>query len=248
MSDSRSLDGRRVLVTGGASGIGRAVALGCLESGATVFSIDNNPSIAALARSGLFVGVCDVRSYDQVRTMVEEASTTVGGLDAVVNSAGVLRLGPVVDGDVGEWRLMIETNLLGLLHVTHAALQYLTKEKHADLVNVSSLSGRRVAHSQAAVYTATKAAVHALTEAMRAELASHSIRTTVVAPGAVKTSLSEGISDASLRAEIRGVHDSVGLEPTEVAEVIVNVLAAKPGTLITEIGIQSTGHAASGVT
>jgi NADP-dependent 3-hydroxy acid dehydrogenase YdfG len=153
----------------------------------------------------------------------------------------------MLEGDVSEWRLMIETNLLGLLHVTRAALPFMSQAPYADLVNVSSLSGRRVAHSQAAVYTATKAAVHSLSDAMRAELAEHSIRTTVIAPGAVMTSLSEGISLPHLREEIHGLHESVGLDPSDVAKVIVGVIAAAPGVMITELAVQSLGHAARGV-
>jgi NADP-dependent 3-hydroxy acid dehydrogenase YdfG len=120
------------------------------------------------------------------------------------------------------------------------------QSEHADLVNVSSLSGRRVAHSQAAVYTATKAAVHALSDAMRAELAGCSIRTTVIAPGAVLTSLSDGISHLGLRTEIKGLHETVGLDPGEVARAIIAVLSTSPGVMITEVGIQSIGHAARG--
>jgi NADP-dependent 3-hydroxy acid dehydrogenase YdfG len=236
-----------VLVTGAASGIGQAVALACAEAGAGVYGIDvDEAGLVTVAGKGVHVGLCDIRRDDQVRGAVAEAAGALGGIDALVNNAGVLRLGPMLDGDLEEWRLMVETNLLGLLQVTQASLPHLQRAGHADLVNVSSLSGRRVAHSQAAVYTATKAAVHALSDAMRAELAAHSIRTTVIAPGAVLTRLSGGISRPELRDEIHGLHESVGLDPSQVAATIVGVMATPPGVLITELGIQSVGHAERG--
>lgn len=234
-------------MTGAGSGIGLAVARLLSTTGARVFGIDKDDrALAATKSSGALVRACDVSDLESVRDTVDTAAEALGGLDGLINCAGVLRMGPIVDGDIEQWRLMVDTNLLGLLYTTHAALTHLRQESHADIVNVSSLSGRRVAHTHAAVYTATKAAVHALTDAMRAELAGHSIRTTIVAPGAVRTSLSAGITDSSLREEIAGVHASVGLEPADIAQQILNVLEAKPGVVITEIGVQSIGHAAGG--
>ncbi len=105
-----------------------------------------------------------------------------------MNNAGVMLLGPVADADTGEWRRMIQVNLLGLLYCTHAALPLIGAGGGGDIVNLSSVAGRR-ADAGAAVYNMTKFGVHAFSEALRQEALHAGIRVTTVAPGFVDTEL-----------------------------------------------------------
>ncbi len=231
-----ALRGRRVLVTGASAGIGRATALACAAAGARVACLGRRSAAVdevAGAAGGLAV-VADVRNLDDVVAAVRAASSRLGGLDAVVHSAGVGRHGPVQDTDLDDWREMFETNVLGLLAVTKAALPHLLAARApADLVAISSLSGRRVRNAATGVYSATKFAVHAACEGLRHELHGTSTRVTVVAPGGVDTEFG-GSTPGDGRA---------ALSADDVARQVVWALAQPADVLIREIGLSSTRQA-----
>src|SRR5215218_7564861 len=195
------LDGTVALVTGASSGIGEATALALAAEGAAVAVVTRRRDrLDALARKieadggRALAHEADVTDEGQARGAVDAALAELGRLDVVVNNAGLMLLGPIVGADTGEWRRMVELNVLGLMFVTSAALPHLLAAAEdgprqvADLVNVSSVAGR-VARSGSGAYNATKWAVNAFSEALRQEVTKQHLRVTLVEPGAVGTEL-----------------------------------------------------------
>ena len=196
-----TLAGTAALVTGASSGIGHATARSLASRGAAVAlaarRVERLEELAdgIRAEGGAAVVIpTDVTDEKQAREAVARTVGVLGRLDTLVNNAGVMLLGPIVDAPVEEWRRMVELNLLGLLYCTHAALPHLidaaaTGERGvADIVNVSSVAGR-VARNGSGVYNATKHGVGAFSESLRQELAGRHVRVSLVEPGATVTEL-----------------------------------------------------------
>lgn len=156
----------------------------------------------------------------------------------MVNAAGVARPGPIATTSPSDWQLMLDVNVRGLLHVTQAALPSLVAAERADVVNVSSMSGRRIGSPEMAVYAASKAAVHALSEGLRREVADDRVRVSVIAPGFVRTGiLDDQDSEAARRLGRKG--QEVGLDPRRVADRIVEMLAAPADMVHVEVAMLS---------
>ena len=136
----------------------------------------------------------DVTDREQAQAAVERTAQEFGRLDIVVNNAGVMLLGPIVDAPVEEWDRMIELNLQGLLYIAHAALPHLLRaaerepRRVADLVNVSSVAGRRVG-AGGGIYQLTKHGVGTFSEALRQEVTARHVRSSLVEPGATQSEL-----------------------------------------------------------
>jgi NADP-dependent 3-hydroxy acid dehydrogenase YdfG len=186
---------------------------------------------------------CDITDADAVRTAVGTAAGRLGGLDALVNSAGVFTAGPVADVDPAAWRGMFEVNVLGLLGVTRAAMPHLEAAAKAgaapSVVNISSMSGRRVPRPDFGVYAATKFAVHALGEAMRLEFAPKRVRVTTVSPGLVDTGIASGWPDREYAQRFRERLRTDGLSAEAVADAVVHVLATPPDVAVVEYAVMS---------
>ena len=195
------LDGTVALVTGASSGIGEATARRLAGEGAAVAvaarRLDRLEGLAKEIRDDggtVLVLETDVTDQDQAIAAVERTVAELGRLDTLVNNAGVMLLGPIVGAPVEEWQRMVDLNLTGLLHCTHAALPHLLKAAEddprqvADVVNISSVAGR-VARSGSGVYNATKHGVGAFSESLRQEVTRRHVRVSLVEPGAVSTEL-----------------------------------------------------------
>ncbi|MFG2004200.1 SDR family oxidoreductase [Spirillospora sp. NPDC048911] len=236
------LDGRRVLVTGASQGLGLAISRRAMAAGARVAMLARpTPRLdAATAELGALAVPADLREPEAAAAAVQRACSDLGGLDALVNNAGVFPLGHVRDGDISDWQAMVDINIVGLLAVTQAALPALLDGEFRQVVNMSSMSGRRVPQSTSGVYAGTKHAVHAISEALRRELHDDRLRVTVIAPGLVRTNEGEGIRDPELRATMARRQHEAGLDADDVAAQVVHVLAAPPDVHIVEIALTST--------
>jgi NAD(P)-dependent dehydrogenase (short-subunit alcohol dehydrogenase family) len=174
------LAGLRALVTGGASGIGLAAAERLAKDGASVAVLDR-------ADDGPFTYVrADVTDDAGVRAAVERVVAELGGLDVLVNNAGVGAQGGVEANDDDEWHRVFDVNVVGLVRVTRAALPALRKSGRAAIVNTCSVAAT-VGLPNRALYSATKGAVLSLTMAMAADLLPDGIRVNAVNPGTVDT-------------------------------------------------------------
>jgi 2-keto-3-deoxy-L-fuconate dehydrogenase len=177
------LDGLSALVTGGASGIGAATVAELAAAGARVASLDLadvRPPGAALAAR------CDVSDTSSVRDAVDQTVRVLGGLDIVVNNAGIGAVGDVTANDEDEWRRVFEVNVLGAVRVASAALPHLRRSSHASVVNVCSVVVA-VGVPDRALYSASKGALQALTLAMAADHVAAGIRVNAVTPGTADT-------------------------------------------------------------
>jgi clavulanate-9-aldehyde reducatase len=242
-----SLRDRRVLVTGASTGIGAAVAMAAVQAGARVALLarkgDRLAETADRIGPAAVAVTCDVTDEAAVPGAVDEAAERLGGgLDAVVNSAGKFTIGGVSDTDPATWRSMFEVNVLGLLAVTKAAVPHLRDGRAPSVVNISSMSGRRVPGPESGVYAATKFAVHALGEALRLELGPRGIRVTTVAPGLVDTGIADGWPPGERTDRFRDRLRGDGLAPEAVADVVVHVLAAPPEVNVVEYAVMSVNQ------
>jgi NADP-dependent 3-hydroxy acid dehydrogenase YdfG len=195
-----ALEGTVALVTGASSGIGEATAVALAAEGATLAVAARRRDRLELLEERLgndtqvLVVETDITDEAAARGMVEATVVEFGRLDIVINNAGVMLLGPIVDAPVEEWRRMVEINLLGLLYTTHAALPHLLQaaetdpRRVADVVNISSVAGR-FARLGSGVYNATKFGVGAFSESLRQEVATRHVRVTIIEPGATATEL-----------------------------------------------------------
>jgi NAD(P)-dependent dehydrogenase (short-subunit alcohol dehydrogenase family) len=181
-SERPEFDGLAALVTGGASGIGLATATLLARRGARVAVLDLTPTVP-----DPLVGIrADVADDLSVRAGVAEAVQRLGGLDIVVNNAGVGAQGTVEDNTDDEWRRVFEVNVLGLVRVSRAALPHLRRSAHPAIVNTCSIAAT-AGLPQRAAYSASKGAVLSLTRAMAADLVGDGIRVACVNPGTVHT-------------------------------------------------------------
>ncbi|MEU1257199.1 SDR family NAD(P)-dependent oxidoreductase [Streptomyces chartreusis] len=180
MSD---FDGLKALVTGGASGIGRATAELLAARGARVAVLDLDPSSVD---KPLLAFRADVTDDASVREAVAAAVADLGGLDVLINNAGIGAQGTVEDNDDAEWHRVYDVNVVGMVRMSRAALPHLRESSHATIVNTCSIAAT-AGLPQRALYSATKGAVYSLTLAMAADHVREGIRVNCVNPGTVDT-------------------------------------------------------------
>jgi 2-keto-3-deoxy-L-fuconate dehydrogenase len=229
MSD---LMGLRALVTGGASGIGRAAADLLVERGAAVAVLDRDVSAVGPPLSAVCADVIDDAA---VRAGVDDAVARLGGLDIVVNNAGIGAQGTVEDNHDDEWRHVLDVNLVGMVRVTRAALPHLRLSPHAAIVNTGSIAAT-AGLPQRALYSATKGAVMALTLAMAADHVDDGVRVNCVNPGTADTPWIARLLDAAPDPEAeRAALESrqpIGrlVSAAEVAEAIAYLASPAAGS------------------
>lgn len=180
MSD---FEGLRALVTGGASGIGRATADLLAARGARVAVLDRDTTGVD---EPLLAYRADVSDDASVRTAVERVAKDLGGLDVLVNNAGIGAQGTVEDNDDTEWRRVFDVNVLGMVRAARAALPHLRRSDRAAIVNTCSIAAT-AGLPRRALYSATKGAVYSLTLAMAADHVREGIRVNCVNPGTADT-------------------------------------------------------------
>ena len=209
------LDGKTAVVTGGSSGIGRATALALAGEGANV-AIGGRKASALEEVAGKIKGqgagvlsqVMDVRNEQEMAALVDAAVQQFGGLDIMVNNAGVNFPGNIAEGNVEEWREMLETNVLALLIGCREAVRAMKQNGGGHIVNISSNAARNTGPS-GQVYSATKHAVNAISDGLRQEVHDAGIRVTVVMPGGTLTNFGRTMPQEVLNNAAR----ALGLDP-----------------------------------
>jgi NAD(P)-dependent dehydrogenase (short-subunit alcohol dehydrogenase family) len=217
-----SLRGRVAVVTGGSRGIGLAVARALVGEGVNVGVTGRDESRLSAARStiaGAGTGLvealrADVRDYAQARGAIDAVAARFGGLDILINNAGVGLFADVADMTPEQWSEVIDTNLTGIFFTCHAAIPHLRRRRGGFIVNVSSLAGRN-AFAGGAAYCASKSGLNAFSEALMQEVRYDDIRVSYVMPGSVATGFSGG-------AESQGADWKISVD--DVAEVVMNLL------------------------
>jgi len=213
----------RVLVTGGASGLGAAVVDAVLRSGGTPVVLDRDISTV----SGVKAFEVDVADRAAVELAVREAAETLGGLDAVVTAAGIDRCGKLADVEATEWEKVIGVNLMGTVSVVRAALPYL-KETHGRVVTVASTLGKR-AVADATAYCASKFGVVGFSHALAAETGGE-IGVTTMIPGGMKTRFFDDRTE-----QYKPQDDSRLNDPANTAQAILFALNQPTGCEVREM-------------
>lgn len=190
------LDGRRAVVTGGAQGIGRAVAERLLASGAAVTLWDRDAEALADARQALGVGgaVVDVADPDSVERAAADTIADAGAIDVLVNNAGIA--GPNAttwEYPIDEWRRVIAIDLDGVFHCCRAVVPHMIGRGYGRIVNVASIAGKE-GNPNASAYSAAKAGVIGLTKSLGKELAGHDVAVNCITPAAARTRIFEQIT------------------------------------------------------
>lgn len=246
MTDAR-LDGKVALVTGASSGIGQATARALAGAGADVAigarSADKLEDLAQELRSAGTKALTldlDVTDEESANAAVQRTIDELGRIDVVVNAAGLMLLGPIVEGNTEDWRRMLSTNVLGLMYVTHAAIPHLVEQGSGDVINISSVAGR-TAKPGSGVYNASKWAVNAFSESLRQEVTAKGVRITLVEPGAVDTALNDQITDeAAKKASEESYASMRTLHAEDIANTILFAVTQPDHVALNEILVRPT--------
>jgi NAD(P)-dependent dehydrogenase (short-subunit alcohol dehydrogenase family) len=262
----KRLDGKRILVTGAASGIGQATALRLLGEGARVVAAD----IAADGLDATRAGAAEAATADRLTTVpmnvgeessvidgVRRAVETLGGLDSLVNAAGILRAAHTHETSLGLWNQILGVNLTGTFLVVREALPALLTNPHSAIVNFSSTSAS-FAHPYMAAYAASKGGIQAFTHSLALEYARDGLRAVCVAPGSIKSGITDATggyipkdADWSLFARLMPVlpttveSSGTGMADPAVVAGVIAMLVSEDGAFITgtEIRIDGGPHA-----
>ena len=230
MAEFASLEGRLALVTGASRGIGRAIAEELARAGAAVVvgyrSGKDEAEALATAIGGRAIQA-DVSSPDEAKRLVEEA----GDIDVLVNNAGLTRDGLLARMSDDDWRTVIETNLSSVFYTCRAVTRPMMKKRGGSIINISSIVGVHGNWGQTN-YGASKAGIIGFTKSLARELGSRNIRANVVAPGYVKTALTDVLPDEATAAMVQQTPLGRVADPEEIAGA-VRFLASAEASFIT---------------
>lgn len=235
--DRKKAPEKSAVVTGGTRGIGYAVAEALLREGFHVFicGVKQAGLESALNRMRKSHGnrisgaVCDVRDYQQVKEMISEAAGKCGGLDVLVNNAGIGRFSSVENMLPEDWRATLETNLSGVFYCCREAIPHMKTRGGGYIINIGSLAGKNFFPGGSA-YGASKAGLIAFTEALMQEVRYDHIRVSYIMPGSVETEFGGGTAADETK--------TWKIAPSDIAEVILGLLRMNPRTLSSRIEIR----------
>ncbi|CAC6078734.1 Short-chain alcohol dehydrogenase [Staphylococcus aureus] len=220
------------VVTGAGSGIGEAIATLLHEEGVKVILAGRNKdklqNVAnQLAQDSVKVVPTDVTKKEEVDELIKIAQQTFGDLDIVINSAGQMLSSKITDYQVDEWDSMIDVNIKGTLYTAQAALPTMLEQSSGHLINIASISGFEVTKSST-IYSATKAAVHTITQGLEKELAKTGVKVTSISPGMVDTAITAAYNPT----------DRKKLEPQDIAEAVLYALTQPKHVNVNEITVR----------
>lgn len=228
------LTGRRIVITGAASGIGRATARLFRAEGARLVLVDRNAE-ALQAEAGSDVALAlDITNPDTATQAIAGAAKALGGLDGLVNCAGIMRTGPTAEVTPETWRAVIDVNLSGSFYMVQACLPFLQAAEGSSIVNIASGAGLLPNGKGLAAYAASKGGVIALTKALASDLAP-GIRVNCVCPGMVDTPMADGHRAGVVNYALKRMAD-----PAEIAAAILFLMGPE-GSFVTGVALAVDG-------
>jgi NADP-dependent 3-hydroxy acid dehydrogenase YdfG len=240
-----SLDGKVAAITGASSGIGEATAIALADAGAKVSlgarRKDRLDALVEKIGDAALAIETDISEEEQARAFVQRTKDELGGLDILINNAGVMLLGPLLAQEGDDWRTMADVNVLGLIYCSHAALAIMAEQQSGHIVNISSVAGR-IARAGSAVYNFTKWGVTGFSEALRQEAAYVNVRVTCVEPGFVDTELQGHNTNPMVVEATQKMRDEIGkvLEAEDIAEAILYAVSRPEHMSVNEMLVRPT--------
>lgn len=233
-----------IVITGASSGIGQAAA--------KLFSANGYPLLLLARRKDRMDALnlpktltkeVDVTNLEALKSAIKEAEEKFGPADAMINNAGVMLLGGILQQDPNEWDRMLDVNVKGLLNGVNAVASGMVERKRGTIINISSIAGKKSFPNHVA-YVGTKFAVHGLTENLREELSPHNVRVITVAPGAVKTELLSHTTDKKIVTDYTAWATESGaiLSAEDVASAIFYAYQCPQNVCIREIALAATNQ------
>jgi len=233
-----SLKGKTAVVTGASRGIGYAIADSLCAAGATVImgarSTDDLEKAAAElsakhAPARAIAVRCDVRSQQDCENLIETAAKE-GGIDILINNAGIGRFAPVSEMAPDDWRAVIQTNLDSLFYCTHAALPHLASRGTSWVINIGSLAGKN-AFPGGAAYNASKFGLIGFSEALMQEVRHDGVRVSYIMPGSVATEFGHPQSGG-------GANEEWKVQPEDIAQIVMDLLNTPARTLPSRVEVR----------
>jgi NADP-dependent 3-hydroxy acid dehydrogenase YdfG len=237
--------GRVAVITGASSGIGEATARALTAGGYRVAllarRLDRIQTLAGELGDGAIAIEADITDRDSITAASQRVQAELGRVDVLINSAGVMLLGPFSAELSGDYRRMIEINLLGAITTTEVFLDQLIADGGGDLINLSSVAGR-TARPGNAVYAATKWGMNGWSESLRQQL-QPDVRVIVIEPGAVATELTDHITHTETKAAAEQMYEQTSIAAQDIAEIIAFAVSRPRGVSLNEILVRPTGQA-----
>lgn len=244
---SHPLNGKIIVITGASSGLGEETARHLATFGAKVVLGARRTErlekiVADIRQSGgeALAVATDVTRREDTEKLAQTTLQAFGRIDVLVNNAGIMPIAPMSELHVDEWSHMIDVNIKGVLHGIAAVLPGMIERRDGHIINLSSVAGLRVSSGGGTVYSATKFAVKAISEGLRAEMAEHNIRVTTLYPGAVASELTSGTRDPVARARLEKYYAENEISADAVARAIAYAITQPADVAINEITIRPT--------
>ena len=241
------LEGKKALITGGARGIGGEIVKAFLKEGASVYFIDLNPSehmdeytgLASKTGETVVFKQANVADEENVSAAVEEIIKESGGLDILVNNAGITRDNLFFRMSAKDWNDVLSVNLTSAFYISKLVARQMAKSKSGSIINIASIVGV-IGNAGQANYSASKAGMIGLTKSLAREIGSRGVRVNAVAPGFIKTPMTDKLNDTQKEALLGQIPMQRLGEPEEVASV-VTFLASDMASYVTGQVLQITG-------
>ncbi|RZK73748.1 MAG: 3-ketoacyl-ACP reductase [Pedobacter sp.] len=237
----QSLKGKRAIITGAGKGLGKAIALAFATEGVNIglisrteADLENVSQEASKLNSDIKTAsaVANVGSYNELKTAIAELTEQLGGVDILINSAGILKMGAINDLAINDWEEVIQTNVLGTYYAIHEVLPLMVAQQGGDIINIASTAGQK-GNAKMSAYGASKAAVINLSEAVMQEARKSNIRVSTVNPSTIAT-------DMTINAKFTDGNEEKVLQPSDLAQIIVAHLQLPQRAFIKEVGLWST--------
>lgn len=241
------VEGKKALITGGARGIGKEIVTAFLNEGASVYFIDLQESefmseyekLAAAAGQSVVFKQGNVSDEEEITAVVDEIVKESGGIDVLVNNAGITRDNLFFRMSAKEWNDVLSINLSSAFYISKVIARQMAKQKSGSIINIASIVGV-IGNAGQANYSASKAGMIGLTKSLAREIGSRGVRVNAVAPGFIKTAMTDKLNDTQKEALLSQVPLSRLGNPEEVASVVL-FLASDLASYITGEVIQITG-------